>query len=116
MDPDRGDDPGTGSSCTGTRASAAVMRHTRVMSVSGDIRTTARRVSWKAFGASAAVTLVALCAVVALTTKSAPPVLAVLIGGLVVVVLAGLTLDALKAPFESGPGSRLRSGSRGNWI
>lgn len=86
------------------------------MSHSGDIRTAARRVSWKAFGVIAAVALLASCAAVALTSRSFPPVLAVLVGGLVVVFLAGLTLDAIKAPFERGPGSRLRSGSRGGWI
>ncbi|MET0915797.1 MAG: hypothetical protein ABWY81_06315 [Jiangellaceae bacterium] len=86
------------------------------MSLSGDIRTAACRVSWKVFGASAAVALIASCAVVALMTQSLPPVLAVLVGGLVVVFLAGLTLDAIKAPFDRGPGSRLRSGSRGDWI
>ncbi len=92
------------------------MHHTQVMSLTGDIRTAARRASWKVFGASAVVTLFASCAVVALTTHSFPPVLAVLVGGLVVVFLAGLTLDAIKAPFDRGPGSRLRSGSRGGWI
>ena len=85
------------------------------MSLSGDIRTAARRVSWKVFGASAAVALFASCAVVALATHSLPPVLAVLVGGLVVVFLAGLTLDAIKAPFDRGPGSRVRSGSPGSW-
>lgn len=92
------------------------MRHTQVMSLSGDIRRAARRVSWKVFGASAAVAVLASCAVVAVTSRSLPPVLAVLVGGLVVVFLAGLTLDAIKAPFDRGPGSRLRSGSRGGWI
>ncbi|WP_107773900.1 hypothetical protein [Nocardioides sediminis] len=86
------------------------------MSLSGDIRTAARHVSWKVFGASAAVALFASCAVVALTTHSSPLVLAVLVGGLVVVLLAGLTLDAIKAPFDRGPGSQVRSGSRGGWI
>lgn len=84
------------------------------MSLSGDIRTAARRVSWKVFGASAAVALFASCAVVALATHSLPPVLAVLVGGLVVVFLAGLTLDAITAPFDRGPGSRVGSGSRGS--
>jgi hypothetical protein len=65
------------------------MRHTQVMSLSGDIRTAARRVSCKVFGASAAVALLASCAVVALTTRSLPPVLTVLIGGLAVVFFAG---------------------------
>jgi hypothetical protein len=92
------------------------MRHTQVMSLSGDIRMASRRVSWKVFGASAAGALIASCAVVALTTRSLPPVLAVLVGGLVVVFLAGLTLDAIKAPFDRGPASRLGSGSRGGWI
>jgi hypothetical protein len=84
------------------------------MGLSGDIRTAARRVSWKVFGAVAAVALFTSCAVVALATRSVPPVLALMIGGLVVVLLAGLTLDALKAPFDRAPGPR--SGSRGNWI
>ena len=92
------------------------MRHTQVMSLSGDIRKAARRVSWKVFGASATVAVLASCAVVAVTSHSLPPVLAVLVGGLVVVLLAGLTLDAIKAPFDRGPGSRVRSGSRGDWI
>jgi hypothetical protein len=96
------------------RASAAGVRHTQVMGLSGDIRTAARRVSWKVFGAVAAVALFTSCAVVALATRSVPPVLALMIGGLVVVLLAGLTLDALKAPFDRAPGPR--SGSRGNWI
>ncbi len=86
------------------------------MSLSGDIRTAASRVSWKVFGTSAAVALFACCAVVALATHSLPPVLAFLVGGLVVVFLAGLTLDAIKAPFDRGPGSRVGSGSRGGWI
>lgn len=86
------------------------------MSLSGDIRMAARHVSWKAFGASAASALFALCAAVALTTRGLPPVLAVLVGGLIVVFLAGLTLDAIKAPFDRGPSSRPRSGSRGGWI
>jgi len=86
------------------------------MSLSGDIRTDALRVSWKVFGASAAVALFACCAVVALATRSLPPVLAFLVGGLVVVFLAGLTLDAIKAPFDRGPDSRVAPGSRGDWI
>ena len=86
------------------------------MSLSGDIRTAVRGVSWKVFGASAAVALLASCAAAALLTRSVPLVLTVLIGGLAVVFLAGLTLDAVKAPFDRGPGSRLGSGSRGGWI
>ena len=96
------------------RASATGVRHTQVMALSGDIRTAARRVSWKAFGAVAAVALFTSCAAVALATRSLPPVLALMIGGLAVVLLAGLTLDALKAPFDRPPGPR--SGSRGSWI
>ncbi|KRE95519.1 hypothetical protein ASG76_07715 [Nocardioides sp. Soil774] len=97
-----------------SQALTAGLRHTQVMGLSGDIRTTARRVSWRLFSAGAAVALFASCAVVALATRSVPPVLALLVGGLVVVFLAGLTLDALKAPFDRAPGPR--SGSRGGWI
>lgn len=84
------------------------------MGLSGDIRTAARRVSWKFFSAGAAVALSTSCAVVALATRNLPPVLALMVGGLVVVFLAALTLDALKAPFDRAPGPR--SGSRGGWI
>ena len=84
------------------------------MSLSGRIRTAAGRVSWKVFVATAAVALLAFCAVVALMTHSLPPVLAALLGGLVVVFLAGLTLDAITAPFDRGPGSRVGSGSGGS--
>lgn len=114
--PDRGHPDTGGSSGTGTRAFPAGVRHTQVMSLSSDIRTAARRVSWRVFGASAAVALLASCLAVALATRSLPPVLAVLVGGLTVVLLAGLTLDAIKAPFDRSPGSRLGSGSRGGWI
>ena len=91
------------------------MRETQVMSLSGGIRTVALRLSWRAFGAGAAVALVASCAVVALTTQGVAPVLGVLVGGLAVVFLAGLTLDAVKAPFDRGPASRVGSGPRGGW-
>jgi hypothetical protein len=84
------------------------------MGLSGDIRTAARGVSWKLFSAGAAVALFTSCAVAALATRSLPPVLALMVGGLVVVFLAALTLDALKAPFDRAPGPR--SGSRGSWI
>ena len=84
------------------------------MSRSGEIRKAARRVSWKAFGAAAALALLASCTLVAVVTQSLPSVLAVLVGGLTVVFLASLTVDALKAPFDRAPGHQ--SGSRGSWI
>lgn len=79
------------------------------MSLSRDIRRAARRVSWKVFSATAAAAVLSSCAVVGLTTQSAPLVLSVLLAGLTVVFLAGLTLDAIRAPFDrdlglGGPG------------
>ncbi len=84
------------------------------MSLSRDIRTAARRVSWKTFGATAAVAVLASCALVAVVTQSWGPVLVVLVSGLTLVLLAGLTLDAITAPFERGPSSRVGAGSRGS--
>ncbi|SEC93079.1 hypothetical protein SAMN04489844_3280 [Nocardioides exalbidus] len=81
------------------------------MSIGGDIRRAARRVTWKAFAASAAALVVVSCAVAGLATHSVPTALVVLLSGLTVVFLAGLTLDAIRAPFDRDLGLGGRGGS-----